>query len=332
MSLKKILPVILLILLVYIWFFAFHKPPKPTEKQVLGANSNLTLFIEPNAGKKPIVDEINKAEKEIDIEVYLLSDKDIILSLESAKSKGVAVNVILEEHPFGGGNLNPKTRDELVSHGIAVEWSNPDFSLTHEKAIVIDNIEAFILSQNLTASAFTKNREFDILNKDPIDVAEIKSIFLNDWNRKSFSPSNTDLIESPDNSRSVLESLIRTSESEIDIEVEDIGDIEFENLLKEKSMTSKVNLILPTIKQISSNDKAIKNLESANVKVKLMSNPYVHGKIILVDNKKAYVGSINFSTQSMDSNRELGIIVSQNDLIESLQNTFNSDWENAVSY
>lgn len=31
---------------------------------------------------------------------------------------------------------------------------------------------------------------------------------------------------------------------------------------------------------------------------------------ILVDNKKAYVGSVNLSSQSMDQNRELGIIIS----------------------
>src|SRR5260221_3344557 len=48
--------------------------------------------------------------------------------------------------------------------------------------------------------------------------AEIKKIFLADWNRQSFTPIDTDLLESPDNSRVVLESLINSAQHEIDID------------------------------------------------------------------------------------------------------------------
>ncbi len=328
-QIKKVIPTLTLILLVYLWFFFLHPTPKASEKQVLGTNTNLTLFIEPDAGDKPILDAINSAQKEILIEVYLLSDKDVIASLESAKAKGVAVNVMLEEHPFGGGNLNPKTKNELVSKGVAVLWSNPKFALTHEKAIVIDDTIAFILSQNLTASAFTKNREFDVIDKNIDDVNEIRSIFLADWNRENFSPSDTSLLESPVNSRPTLESLISNAQKEIDIEVEVIEDKEIIALLKQKAQILNVNLILPTLAQISSNKKAIDSLVNGGVKVKTMSNPYVHGKTIIADDSKAYVGSVNFSTQSLDSNRELGIIISDSNIVQILQNTFTSDWNNA---
>src|SRR5260221_14605183 len=145
---KKFLTPLVLILLVYFWFFFLHQRPVATPKQVLGINTNITLFIEPESGNKPILDAINSAQKEILVEVYLLSDKDVISALENAKARGVGVNVILEAHPFGGGNINPKTKTELIAHGIAVSNSSPKFALTHEKAIIIDNVEAFILSQN----------------------------------------------------------------------------------------------------------------------------------------------------------------------------------------
>src|SRR5260221_3733146 len=231
---KKIITPLVLILLVYFWFFFLHPTAKPSPKQVLGTNTNITLFIEPESGNKPILDAINAAQKEILVEVYLLSDKDVISALENAKARNVAVNVILEQHPFGGGNLNPKTKSELATHGISVNWSSPKFALTHEKSIIIDGSIAFILSQNLTTSSFIKNREFDVIDTNIADVVEIRNIFLSDWNRQSFTPSDTDLLESPDNSRVVLESLINSAQHEIYIEVEVIGDKEIETLLENK--------------------------------------------------------------------------------------------------
>ena len=49
-------------------------------------------------------------------------------------------------------------------------------------------------------------------------------------------------------------------------------------------------------------------------------------KIIVVDGKQAFVGSENISTYSLDKNRELGILVSDNTVISTLQQTFQQDW------
>jgi phosphatidylserine/phosphatidylglycerophosphate/cardiolipin synthase-like enzyme len=53
---------------------------------------------------------------------------------------------------------------------------------------------------------------------------------------------------------------------------------------------------------------------------------YMHAKIIVVDGKTAFVGSENISTQSLDRNRELGIIVSDAGVLNTLQSTFQKDW------
>src|SRR5258708_36941752 len=52
----------------------------------------------------------------------------------------------------------------------------------------------------------------------------------------------------------------------------------------------------------------------------------MHAKIIVVDGKKAFVGSENISAQSLDQNRELGIIVSDANVLSRLQTTFQKDW------
>ncbi len=64
--------------------------------------------------------------------------------------------------------------------------------------------------------------------------------------------------------------------------------------------------------------------------MKILSSPYVHAKLLLVDGERAYIGSVNFSAQSMDKNRELGILVSQPDVIERLKGVFETDWASAT--
>lgn len=328
---KKNLLVLLLIGLVYVWFFATHltKPSQPS-LQVLGATTNISLFEQPGAGRKPILDAISSAQKEILVEVYLLSDKQIIKALEDARSRGLIVNVMLERHPFGGGNLNSKSKPELESKGVSVKWANSAYALTHEKSIIVDGRQAFILNQNLTASAFSKNREYDVIDTNPEDVTEVRNIFINDWERKPFSPTNkTHLIVSPKTSRAALTTLITSAAKTVEVEVEIIEDPQIESLLSEKARNTTVKVIIPTLSQIPSNGDNVKRLESAGVIVRTLSSPYVHAKLILIDDTKAYVGSVNLSTQSMNENRELGIMLSENDSIQMLDSTFESDWNKA---
>ena len=61
-------------------------------------------------------------------------------------------------------------------------------------------------------------------------------------------------------------------------------------------------------------DSAFAQLEAAGVHVVLYPDTssalYIHAKVIDVDSTKAFVGSENFSTASLDYNRELGLITS----------------------
>ena len=327
--LKKNLLTIFLVFLVYSWFFISNNLIKPQDVNVSGANTNITLFQEPDAGRTPIVDAISNAKQEILVEVYLLSDKQIIQSLIDARKRGVDVSVMLEEHPFGGGNLNNKTKAVLEKTGVSVAWTNSKFTLTHEKAIIVDKKEVFVLNQNLTASSFSKNREFNALDTNPEDVNEARNIFVADWERKSFSPASTHLIISPNNSREALTNLIKESKKSIEIEAEIVEDNQTINLLSEKAKNVQVEIIIPGFSQIQTNKQAVDRLKKAGIAVKTLSSPYVHAKLILIDDVKAYIGSINLSSQSMDENRELGIILLQNQGINLLNSTFESDWNKA---
>ncbi|MFL5665266.1 MAG: phospholipase D-like domain-containing protein [Ktedonobacteraceae bacterium] len=95
------------------------------------------VFVEPDAKEQPILDAIAGAKKSVWLEIYLLSDRNVIRGLEEAANRGIDVRVMLEPHPFGGGGSPARTMDELQAAGAKVEDSNPGFALTHEKGIPI---------------------------------------------------------------------------------------------------------------------------------------------------------------------------------------------------
>ena len=309
----------LLVFAVTTFYFAFFRPlPKTSYSpaEVLGQSTNLTLFIEPDDGRAPLLNYINTSQSEILTEVYILSDGQIISALASHSA---ITKILLEEHPFGGNNLNQKTKSLL---GNIVDWASPAFALTHQKSIVFDSSVVCILNMNLSTTAFTKNREYNICSENNDEVSEVRNIFFADLNRKDYSPTAPNLIVSPTNSRAKLTAFINSAQKSLDIEIEVLTDDRMVGLLSAKASSIPVRLLLPEPKEII-------NSPVPNAQTKYLKSPYPHAKLVIVDGLRAYVGSVNFTTQSLDSNRELGILVAQPDILERLNTTFTKDWERA---
>ncbi|KKU91130.1 MAG: hypothetical protein UY21_C0012G0007 [Microgenomates group bacterium GW2011_GWA1_48_10] len=302
---------------------------KYTAGQVAGTNTNLEVFVQPETGRKPILEAINNAQTEVLVEVYLLSDREVVDALVGAAERGVGVQVMMEQHPFGGGNVNRLTADRLRSTAVEFKWTNPTFALTHEKAIIVDGQTLFILNQNLTQSAFSKNREYNIIDYNPEDVSEARQMFLADWERKRYGPKAPNLIVSPENARGKLEALINSAQQSLDVEAEIIQDRDMIKSLGVKARGIGVRVILPDFGKVAANREEAEELKQAGVEVRTLRSPYVHAKLILVDQVRAYVGSVNLSDASLDQNRELGILVSQADIMEKLSRTFENDWQKA---
>ena len=56
------------------------------------------------------------------------------------------------------------------------------------------------------------------------------------------------------------------------------------------------------------------------------ANPYVHAKAILVDDQFLLIGSMNMSDMSLDKNREIGILLLDQDHIQAFKRVFEKDW------
>ena len=290
------------------------------------------MFVEPGAGNKPVLDALNSAQVSIWMEMYLLSDKGVLQALKDARSRGVDVRILLEEHPFGGsGSLKP-VLDELNRSNISVKKSSPVFRLTHEKGIVIDRKIALIMTLNQGFSAFNSNREFGIIDTNREDVSEVAKVFEDDWNRTSPNLADTRLVWSPVNSRQRILGLIDSARESLRIENEEMQDVEIEDhLISAASKGVDVQVVMsPGQTGKDANAPGLQKIQAGGVMTCLVKSPYIHAKIIVADNSSAFVGSENFSPTSLDHNRELGILTQDPVVIGQLTTSFEKDWSGYI--
>lgn len=304
-----------------------------------GANG-LNVIVEPDAGPGPLVDAIRGAQKSIWMEMYLLTNKSVIAALEDDANNGIDVRALLEQHPYSGGGVSPQeTLAKLQAAGVKAQPSDPDFALTHEKGLLIDGSTAYIMTSNMTNAAlgtgsYAKNREYDIVDTNPQDVQAITAIFQADWNHSTASFDDPDLVVSPLNSRNVFNTLIASAKHTLLVTGEEMQDSGIEQDLAAAAQRGvQVQVILPAPGGSSSdsNSNGITTIKQAGVSVREDPHLYMHAKIFIVDGQSAFVGSENISAQSLDKNRELGIIIADNNVITTLQQTFQKDWNASQS-
>lgn len=297
----------------------------------------LRVFVEPEAGEQIITQALAGARVSVWLEMYLLSDKKVIRALEQAAQRQVEVRVMLEPHPYGAGaQATQETLDKLQAAGVLTRTTSPQFALTHEKGMVIDGQTTYIMTTNFTSSAlgtskYTHNREYGIIDTWPQDVQTFQDIFIADWNRQPITLTNPRLVVSPLNARTHLLTLILQAKTSLLIEAEELQDIQLEQaLIAAASRGVSVQIILP--KSTNGNDAnhaGVTMVERGGVQVKEDGRLYMHAKIIVADYRQAFVGSENISLTSLDKNRELGILITDATILQTLQQTFQQDWHDS---
>ncbi len=86
-----------------------------------------------------------------------------------------------------GEKENGETRKTLTEAGVAVIDSNPEFDVTHEKSMVIDDKTAFVQSLNWEIRNLTETRDYAIVTSHRHEVDEVMDCFEADWDRKKFN-------------------------------------------------------------------------------------------------------------------------------------------------
>jgi phosphatidylserine/phosphatidylglycerophosphate/cardiolipin synthase-like enzyme len=131
-------------------------------------NAEVT-FLEGKQLISPMLKDINKASKSIDVSIYLFKtdrhkpgDTEILLSaIKKAAERGVKVRVVfdIEDSSNSFGNkANLETGEKLKASGAIVVYDSPKKRL-HTKMMIIDEKVVYLGSHNYTYSAFNHNDE-----------------------------------------------------------------------------------------------------------------------------------------------------------------------------
>ena len=125
-----------------------------------------------------LLELLNQAEQTIDVEMYVLTDDEVVLALERAEQRGVQVRVILDPNQSG----NQKHVERLKVHGIEVKWfpvNKP--AQMHRKLAIVDGKRLFAGSVNWSYNGLARNEELMLLVEDPEIARKLDEIFAADW-------------------------------------------------------------------------------------------------------------------------------------------------------
>ena len=304
----------------------------PPDQQQPVSGGTQQLLVLPDDGVQPVLDLIDSAGESIRFKIYLLTYRDIKAALVQAANRGVDVQVIIEKNPVGGSDSNQESYDQLVEGGAAVRWAPPDYRLTHEKTLVVDDRIALTGTFNYTNSSFTRNREYGLLIDQPALVSDIAAVFDADW--AGVQPelsADSPIILSPTTSRDAIQSLIDSAKETLWLEQASLLDDEVtDRLVAAVQRGVEVRFIGP-LRQ-GEDDYARANherLRAAGGQVALLGDPLVHAKVIVADERQALIGSINLTYSSMELNREMGVLTEDAGVLQRLLQTLQADWQSA---
>jgi cardiolipin synthase A/B len=297
-----------------------------------------SIIVLPDDTAKPILDAIAKAAKSIRIKMFLFSDPSLLQAVIAAQQRGVDVRIMLNPERRDGEKENDDSRKRLVDAGVHVIDSNPHFNLTHEKSMVIDDETAFVQSLNWETKNVTASRDYAVVTAHKHEVDEIAQCFDADWDRKKFDTGeNSHLIWCVGNGRQRLGRLIDGAKHSLWLQNERYQDPTIiEHLVRAHARGVKINIMARPPHKLKKEKliegvSGLRTLQDLGAKIHKLKHIKLHAKLILADDKRAIVGSINLAPGSFDSRRELAIEVDDEHIISRIRETLHKDWENSHS-
>lgn len=310
----------------------------PAASHATGATT-YQLVSEPDQGLTTIYNLIASAKKSIDMTMYELTDITVTSALAKAQAAGVQVRVILDQNDEKTSNT--PAYNHLMENKVAVHWANPAFAVTHQKTITVDQATSAIMTLNLTPNDYASTRDFAIITNNAADVAAIETTFAADFKNAAITPpTGENLVWSPTNSRTALQGLLSGATKSLLISQEEFADSQIQSVL-EAALKRRVTVTLVQENQGNKYNSVLTALKQAGAAIAVYTSTaknayYIHAKTILADygtpQAKLFLGSENFSTDSLDKNRELGLIFSDTACMTGVSNALMADFKNGTPF
>lgn len=249
------------------------------------------VVLEPAERRSALLRLIGGARRRLVLSLFRCDDVEVLDALASALARGVGVHALLTKRAKGGRKRLKKLWDTLEEMGAAVNWYADPVVKYHAKYLVADEGPAMVATLNPTRKCFTRTWDAVLVTHDEAVVTSLLHLFESDTRGRPpvlgrrFSPR---LIVGPERARADVHRLIAGARHSIRILDHKLSDPEVVTLLRER--------------------------RKAGVAVSVIGSPLPgsldpHGRLIIIDEARAVVGSMALSTLSLDFRREVALLV-----------------------
>lgn len=257
------------------------------------------------SGDLPIEEFVAGARRTLDCEIYEVTSQVLADALGDAARRGVRVRVILEPRAWSTALVEREAGVDVVP--------GPRVDLDHTKSCVRDagTPGAAVLVGTANWSAAASSTDADLVmtlpGTDPA-AGQVAAVIEADVRQRavpvrelSTSLQPGEAVVSPFDSRALLSALIRTPGTRLLATSEELRDPSLVGLLEEAARREPVAVAAPPSEVTPAGT------------TRCWSPLYIHAKVFVLWQGSvpalAFVGSENISTQSLDGNREIGVIV-----------------------
>jgi cardiolipin synthase A/B len=294
------------------------------------------LIVLPDDSAQPILAAIEGAKKSLRVKMFVFSDPSLVKAVIAAKKRGVDVRVMLNAARRSGESDNKETKKKLEAADVEVMDSNPEFDVTHEKSMVVDDTTAFVKSLNWTTENLSETRDYAVITTKELEVREVIECFEADWKRKAFACTDQSyLIWCSGNGRDRIARFIDEAKHTLFVQNERYQDaVIIERLVRAKERGVKVHVMARPPhhlkkEKLTEGVGGLRIMDDVGIKIHKLKQLKLHGKMLLADGARAIVGSINLTPGSFDSRRELAIEVHAPEVVGRLAHVAHHDWKHS---
>ena len=251
-----------------------------------------------------ILDVIRHAEREVCVSLFRCNDAETFEELGRAVKRGVAVNALITSRAKGGQKKLKKLWHALHDTGATISAHTDAVVKYHAKYLVADDGPAVVGSCNFTRKCFERTCDALVVTYDGGVVWGLRELMAADRDGRRAPDTITErLVIGPERARRQLTAIVEQARSSIRVIDAKLSDPDLVTLLNAK------------------------RAEGLTVEVfgsKHVGGLISHGKIVLVDDRLALVGSLALAAISLDFRREVAIVVDEPDAVAEVRGLFRS--------
>ena len=250
-----------------------------------------------------VLNTIRHARHRLTLSLFRCTDQEIILEIARAVDRGVHVDVLVTSRSKGKKKLR-RLWKALETTGAAIHPYADPVVKYHAKYLVADDGPAVVMSLNFTRKCFQTTLDALVITHDPAVVDGLCRLQAADREGVPIPQNLSErLIIGPELARRQLTALIEGARSSIrliDVKLSDPVLVKLLEARRREGLTVDVHAA-----------KQLNGLRS-------------HGKLMLIDNRIAVIGSLALAALSLDFRREVALVVQDPTAVSVVARLFDS--------